>query len=418
MSTDALTPGMHLIVADYSGDGTYLPSTASLNQTVKGIATTTSLSSSLNPSRLGDLVTFTATISNAAATGTVQFTIDGLNAGGAIDLVGGVATYQTNALGLGAHSISVAYSGDAIYLASSSNPITQTVGPALIPTSVALTSSGSPSAYLGNVTFTAVVSRTNGGAAPNGRVQFNIDGVDVGQPVTLSGAGRAAYNTATLAAGAHNVVATYLGNNVYAGSASAPLAQVVNPLATSVSVTASRNPAVYTRPITFTAQLNPGTAVGTVDFTIDGVPYGAPVNLVNGRAAITVNNLAVGSHSVVANFGGSANYLPSSSAPRNVTINPANSRTTVTSSAARPPFGTPVVFTATVTPNGGGATGVPAGTVQFFVDGVAVGGPVALNAAGQATYVTSSLSRGRHTIRAVYTGDFRSSNGSRTVRVV
>ena len=49
----------------------------------------------------------------------------------------------------------------------------------------------------------------------------------------------------------------------------------------------------------------------------------------------------------------------------------------------------------------------PTGTVQFYVDGVAVSGSVATLSSGSATYSlsTSSLSSGGHTISAVYSGD-------------
>ena len=58
-------------------------------------------------------------------------------------------------------------------------------------------------------------------------------------------------------------------------------------------------------------------------------------------------------------------------------------------------------FTATVTPaSGSGETG----TVQFQIDGTNVGSPVALSG-NTATYTTSALSAGSHSIVAVYSGD-------------
>lgn len=54
---------------------------------------------------------------------------------------------------------------------------------------------------------------------PTGTVQFTVDNVAVGSPVTLSN-GTATYtlNTAALSSGGHNVSATYSGDTVYAGS--------------------------------------------------------------------------------------------------------------------------------------------------------------------------------------------------------
>jgi hypothetical protein len=81
--------------------------------------------------------------------------------------------------------------------------------------------------------------------------------------------------------------------------------------------------------------------------------------------------------------------------------------TTVSSSLNPSDLGQPVIFTARVTSE----AGTPTGTVQFKVDGVNAGAPVALssccpgsNASGAATFTTSSLTAGTHNITADYTG--------------
>ena len=65
----------------------------------------------------------------------------------------------------------------------------------------------------------------------------------------------------------------------------------------------------------------------------------------------------------------------------------------------------PVTFTATVAATDPIGSGVPTGTVQFMVDGVAVGSPVMLDAAGTATFTTSKLKEGLHTASADYAGE-------------
>jgi Bacterial Ig-like domain (group 3)/MBG domain (YGX type)/Chitobiase/beta-hexosaminidase C-terminal domain/Bacterial Ig-like domain (group 1)/Beta-propeller repeat len=64
--------------------------------------------------------------------------------------------------------------------------------------------------------------------------------------------------------------------------------------------------------------------------------------------------------------------------------------------------GAAVTFTSTVTP--ASMSGVPTGTVTFSVDGGA-GTAEAVNGSGQATYSTSTLVAGAHTINASYSGD-------------
>lgn len=81
---------------------------------------------------------------------------------------------------------------------------------------------------------------------------------------------------------------------------------------------------------------------------------------------------------------------------------PAATSTSVASSVNPSIFGQPVTFTATVSTAG---LGTPSGNVQFFDGASPIGGPVALNASGQAQVVTSTLSVGNHTITAQYAGD-------------
>ena len=90
----------------------------------------------------------------------------------------------------------------------------------------------------------------------------------------------------------------------------------------------------------------------------------------------------------------------------------ANTTTALTPSANPATINQPVTFTATVSPVTG-ASGTPAGTVNFF-DGSTLLGPGTLTTVGsaqQATFTTSTLSIGMHSITAVYQGS-TSFNGS------
>jgi hypothetical protein len=112
--SNAAPVGTHTIViraTDNCGTNT----DASFTLTVQKAATTTALSSSLNPSDLGQNVTFTATVTSTAGalTGTAQFKIDGTNSGSPVTLNGsGVATLSISTLTAGTHTIAADYSGD------------------------------------------------------------------------------------------------------------------------------------------------------------------------------------------------------------------------------------------------------------------------------------------------------------------
>ena len=184
--------------------------------------TTTALSSSLNPSTPGQLVTFTATVSPSTATGTVTFN-DGATTLGTGTLSSGRATFSTSTLAAGSHSISASYGGSTSYNASTSAILTETLNStSKTNTTTALGSSLNPSSSGQTVTFTATVSPSTA----TGTVTFFDGSTSLGSG-TLS-SGRATLSTASLTAGTHSVTASYGGNTSYNGSGSAILLQTVN----------------------------------------------------------------------------------------------------------------------------------------------------------------------------------------------
>jgi len=96
-------------------------------------ASTTTLSSSMNPAPAGSPVTFVATVDATAPTGTVSFTDAGatLAGCGAVALNGSgdvrTAACTTSTLAAGNHSIVAAYRGDAANRPSTSAALTQTI---------------------------------------------------------------------------------------------------------------------------------------------------------------------------------------------------------------------------------------------------------------------------------------------------
>mgnify|MGYP001137498874 CR=1 FL=1 len=85
-----------------------------------------SLISSASTSTKGRSVTFTATVTDPRATGTVTLQ-DGETTLGSITLADGTGTYTISTLAAGSHSITAVYSGDANLAGSTSPPINHTV---------------------------------------------------------------------------------------------------------------------------------------------------------------------------------------------------------------------------------------------------------------------------------------------------
>lgn len=133
LSTSSLSIGLHTITAIYGGDAYFASGSTQFTQQVNAAnakaATTTLLSSSLNPSRVGQAVTFTATVTGVGGTptGTLRFK-DGKNILGSVPLdPSGTANITITNLLKGSHSITGTYNGDTQFAGSVSALLTQTV---------------------------------------------------------------------------------------------------------------------------------------------------------------------------------------------------------------------------------------------------------------------------------------------------
>lgn len=103
---------------------------ATVYVTISGEVTKTTLTSSPNPSTLGEAVTFTATVTSGEGAPpdgeTVSFK-QGTTVLGTGTLSGGSATFVTSTLKVGTHSVTANYSGDSDFAASKSKPVKQVV---------------------------------------------------------------------------------------------------------------------------------------------------------------------------------------------------------------------------------------------------------------------------------------------------
>jgi streptogramin lyase len=229
LTTASLGVGSHTVSAAYSGDGNFTGSaSAALAEVVNQAGTSTTLTASADRSEYGQAVVFTATVSASAPgagtpSGTVTFTIDGTTHT-TVALSAGRATLASSTLGVGRHTISAAYDGDANFNGSASSLLHETVTRA--HTSTSLVSSHNPVEAGDQVTFTATVSSsTPGGAVPTGSVTFWIDGVGY-VPVRLVN-GVATLTVRFHTAGRHVIRVTYSGDHNFRASRSDRLIEEV-----------------------------------------------------------------------------------------------------------------------------------------------------------------------------------------------
>ncbi len=121
ITTPALNAGMMNVRAAYGGDSLHHSASGSTPHKVTKAVTTMALSSSTNPSPLGQDVTFTAVVSSplVTPTGTVTFK-SGSTVLGTVALAGGAASVTTNALTAGNHLIAATLSSSNFALSSAS----------------------------------------------------------------------------------------------------------------------------------------------------------------------------------------------------------------------------------------------------------------------------------------------------------
>jgi len=296
----------------------FLPgSSPFLTFNVSQASTATILSSSPTADVFGQPLTLTATVRAVSPgagtpTGTVTFT-DGPNILGTPSLSGGTAQITISTLSTGNHSFNASYGGDTNFTGSSpATVLTQAINPAT--TVVSLTSSANPTVFGQAVTFSAAISAVAPGAGiPSGIVAFRDGATALGtMPLT---AGTASFTTSSLVAGNHSITASYAGNGNFSASASAALAQTVNKVSTSTTISSiSPNPVVVGQPVTVSfnvAVVAPGIGVPTGTVTVsDGA--GATCTAALPATTCSLTSSTTGLHTLTATYSGDGNFAGSS----------------------------------------------------------------------------------------------------------
>lgn len=283
-----------------------------------------------------------------------------------------------------------------------------------------------------SLTYTMSVTNTgSSGGTPTGTVTLTDTTYSVPSPgvlntmtttlasnLPLDSSGKATFTTSALTGDRHFITVSYSGDpNFSAGSST--LVQFVHAGGTTTSLASSLNPSPPGQSVTFTATVaavSPatGTPTGMVTFS-DGntVLAQLPVNS-GGVAAFSTSGLAAGSHTVTAVYASDSVFAASSGS---VVQAIQNSTTTTASSSPNPSvLGQSVTFTATIT----SGAGTPAGTVTFTEGTTTWAANVPVDGSGNASFSTSTLTLGSHTLTATFTGaaGWANSNGNAPAQVV
>ena len=421
LETSALSIGTNVLSAVYSGSTNFLTSTSTnLNQVVTQSATQTIIiSSPANPSTFNSPVTVNVSVTalnpgNGIPTGNITG-FYGSETLGTATLNNGVASFVTTILPAGTPTITAVYSGDTNFI-SSQGLATHTVNTAAT-TIATITSSHNASVFGQSVTFSTNVSSTAG--IPGGTISFFDGTVQLGI-ATLDSSGNAAITISSLAIGTHPINVKYSGNSNFTASTSANLNQVVNKASTAITLNSSMNPSVFGEAVTFNAAvsiLSPGagTLSGTITFKNGSVTLGT-VNLSgSSTASFSTASLpaSTNAYSITASYSGDSNFNASTSVVLNQNVIPVSTLTSAISSPNPSNIDQLVTLTVTVTPINTGII-VPSGVVTASY-GSTIIGTGTLNPNGTIIFLTSTLPVGTLPILINYAGNSNFSSSSTTL---
>ncbi|MBO9521157.1 MAG: Ig-like domain repeat protein [Nocardioidaceae bacterium] len=412
--TDVVRPqGIYQVKATYGGSANHDPSMSSVLTQYVSPRTETTLTSTPNPSVLGNAVTFTATVDavdlETTPPGTVTFTTPTATLGSASIGADGKATITVNDLAVGTYAVTATYAGGSGYGQSASAPYSHVVKRVATQTALVLAPTSSVNGQ--TVTMTATVTpdvQTYG--TPTGSVTFKAGANPLGT-VPLQANGKAVLPK-KLDAGTYSVTATYGGNDSYDTSTSAAVEQVVAKADVTVGVVAAPSPSAESEPVDVTVTVAPvapgeGSPSGTITLTNDGAAVGSAA-LANGTASFQLTP-ASGDHVLKASYTGDDHFGAQQSAEVTHHVGHATT-TTLAASPQQSVWGQPVTLTATVASSGG----TPAGTV-VFKDGTTALGQAQLDGNGHATLQTTDLAAGNdHDLVATFAGagDYASSTSA------
>jgi hypothetical protein len=413
-----LAPPGDEITARYEGTPSFQPSADTISIVVQKTETGIAVTSSENPAATAAQLRFTAHVSvpagDAPFEGEVQFKVDDAPLGPPVKAVAGEAeSVLYEALNPGNNVIKAEVLEDADYFANLGEMI-EVVDPDGVAVEVSSTSNpveyGSPFRL-----EVAVAPKPPLTEAPRGEIVITSptsSSFCLGQ---LEEGRMACEPYPLLEPGPELLEAGYGGFPPY-GAGDGSYVEQITKARTQTGVAAAPTSITYGEEAAFAAAVGrqtvgEGTPTGTVAFDLDGTAIGGPMPVAGGQADSAPTVPGGGAHTLTATYSGDSHFDGSKGKLAYI-VRPDPTQVALTASAASSQPGAAVSFDATVAapalPDGGPAP-TPRGEVQFRVDGVDLGAPVALVGGAATSPPDPDLAPGHHRVVARYlpgTDDF------------
>ncbi len=407
----ALEP--YVVTTIYSGDEIYKGSGDTAGLVVSQASTSIQFISSYNPSAVGQSISFTANVfANSPAVaipnGVVEFKLNG-KLMAAMDLDSkGQAVFSSSDIPAGTHTIIATYRGNANFGENWAKGIQQINK---VNTYIDIDSSSNPSEFGKSVKSLATV--TSETIIPKGKVQFKVDGKELGLPQALDDKGETFMALPDLDIGSHRIEAHYLGDANFNSSVDS-FTQKVNKANVSITMTANPTPSTIGELVNITAKVNPANPElsGSVQFKLDGKPIGEAQTLDdNKQSFVVVQDLNLGNHYIEAEYSGNERFNVAT-AHLTQQVNKMNAQVELSNLASFLASEQPLTLVVSVKTT----VGKPTGTVQLFIDEKKVGERVKLDSKGQASLTIKQIEVGEHKIKAFYSGDYNVNPSTSTER--
>lgn len=173
--------------------------------------------------------------------------------------------------------------------------------------------------------------------------------------------------------------------------------------------------------ITFNQPTSPQPFGATPTLSASASPSGLPVSFASVTPTVctitsagALTTVGVGTCTIRADQAGNATYSSADPMEHDIAVQKATPTVAVSTTFNPAVYGQPLTFTATTS-----SPLTTTGNVQFNIDSIDVGSPVALNSSGTASYSPSTpLAVGTHTVKATYAGDSNHNTATATMASV